>query len=135
MSVRIVYHGHSNLEIFSGNHRIQIDPFYDSNPLADVKSDKVSPQFILLTHAHFDHVDDVARIARRTHATVACNFEMANYYEKMGVATQPMNHGGGIDLPFGRVTMTIAFHTSSFPDGTYGGQPGGLVIETGGKVI
>ena len=58
MPVKIIYHGHSCLEIHSGEHRIQLDPFYDSNPLADVKSDKPNPQYILLSHAHFDHMDD-----------------------------------------------------------------------------
>ena len=48
---------------------------------------------------------------------------------------RPMNHGGSLALPFGRVTMTIAFHTSAFEDGTYGGQPGGFIVETGGKTI
>lgn len=135
MSARIIYHGHSNLEIHSGAHRIQIDPFYDQNSLADVKSDQVSPQFILLTHAHFDHTDDVERIAKRTGATIAANYEIATYYEKKGLKTEPMNHGGGVDFPFGRATLTIAFHTSSFPDGTYGGEPAGWIIETGGKII
>ena len=60
MSVRIVYHGHSNLEIHSGPHRVQIDPFYDDNALADCKAADVSPTHILLTHAHSDHSADVA---------------------------------------------------------------------------
>ena len=136
MSVRVIYHGHSTVEIHSGPHRIQIDPFYNQNPAADCKADAVSPQFILLTHAHFDHTDDVVRIAKRTGAVVASNYEITTYYEQRhGLKTEPMNHGGGVDFPFGRATYTLAFHTSSFPDGAYGGQPGGWVIETGGKVI
>ena len=46
-----------------------------------------------------------------------------------------MNHGGGMDFPFGRATYTIAFHTSSWEDGSYAGEPGGWVVETGGKTI
>ena len=135
MPVRIVYHGHSNLEIHTGDHHIQIDPFYDENPLADVKADKVSPGTILVTHAHWDHSDDVVKIAKRTGAEVASNFEIASYYEKKGLTAQAMNHGGGVDFPWGRATYTLAFHTSSFGDGTYGGEAGGWVVETGGKVI
>jgi L-ascorbate metabolism protein UlaG (beta-lactamase superfamily) len=135
MSISVLYHGHSNLEIHSGPHVIQVDPFYNDNPLADVKAEKAHPGHILLTHAHYDHVADAESIARRTGATIVSNFEMAGYYEKKRLATSPMNHGGGADFPFGRAFLTIAFHTSSFPDGSYGGQPGGWVIQSGGKTI
>ena len=60
MAVRIVYHGHSNVEIHAGDgsavHRIQLDPFYDNNPLADMKAAAVNPRTILVTHAHVDHI-------------------------------------------------------------------------------
>src|SRR4051794_14617121 len=139
MAVRIVYHGHSNVEIHSGHgtavHRIQIDPFYDKNPLADVKATAVNPQTILLTHAHYDHTDDAEAIAKRTGATIASNYEITCYYGDKGLKTEAMNHGGGVDFPWGRATYTLAFHTSSFPDGTYGGEPGGWGIEVGGKVV
>ena len=39
-----------------------------------------------------------------------------------------MNIGGRIDLPFGRVKMTIAHHSSVLPDGTNGGNPGGFLL-------
>jgi L-ascorbate metabolism protein UlaG (beta-lactamase superfamily) len=136
MSVRVLFHGHANLEIHSGPHRIQIDPFYTGNPLADVPADKVHPTHILLTHAHADHVGDALAMARRSQAPVVANFEMCMVLQKRGVpAILPMNHGGSQTLPFGKVTMTIAFHTSSFADGTYGGQPAGFIVETGGKTI
>jgi L-ascorbate metabolism protein UlaG (beta-lactamase superfamily) len=124
------------MEIHSGEHRIQIDPFYTGNPLADVAADKVNPTHILLTHAHGDHVGDAVALARRTRAPIVANYEMSMYLVKQGVpGIRPMNHGGSLALPFGRVTMTIAFHTSAFEDGTYGGQPGGFIVETGGKTI
>src|SRR5688572_11098041 len=135
MPVKIVYHGHSNLEIHSGPHRIQIDPYYDDNDLAECKAKDVSPTHILLTHAHSDHTGDVEAIAKRTGAPIASNYEIATYYQKKKLKVVAMNHGGGMDFEFGRATYTIAFHTSSFEDGTYGGEPGGWVVETGGKVI
>jgi len=135
MSVKIIYHGHSNLEIHSGSQIIQVDPFYNDNPLADVKADKANPQTILLTHAHYDHVSDTESIAKRTGAVVASNYEITSHYEKKGIKTSPMNHGGIGKFPFGTAYLSIAFHTSSFVDGSYGGQPGGWVIQTGGKTI
>jgi L-ascorbate metabolism protein UlaG (beta-lactamase superfamily) len=135
MPVKVIYHGHSNIEIHSGPHIIQIDPFYNNNPLADVKAEKAKPNFIFLTHAHFDHVDDAEAISRRTKAPIVANYEITTHYDKKGVSTHAMNHGGGHDFPFGRAFMTIAFHTSSFADGAYGGQPAGWIIQTGGKTI
>ena len=136
MSVRVIYHGHANMEIHSGAQRVQIDPFYSGNPLADVAADTISPTHILLTHAHGDHVGDTLALARRTKAPVIANYEMCNYLAKRGVpVVMPMNHGGALTFPWGQVTMTIAFHTSSFEDGTYGGQPAGFVVEIGGKAI
>jgi L-ascorbate metabolism protein UlaG (beta-lactamase superfamily) len=82
-----------------------------------------------------DHVADAEAIAKRTGATITSNYEICVHYEKKKLKTEPMNHGGGHDFAFGRAFLTIAFHTSSFADGTYGGQPGGWIIQTGGKTI
>ncbi len=135
MAVEVVYHGHSCVELKSDRHCVQIDPFYDHNPLADVKSGQVHPSFILLSHAHFDHVDDAARIAQRTGAPIAANYEIAEYFGRQKLKTVGMNTGGGMNFPFGRATLTMAFHTSTFADGTPGGVAGGWVVEIGGKVI
>ena len=136
MSVKVIYHGHSNIEIHAGNFRIQLDPFYSGNPLADVPADKVSPTHILLSHAHGDHVGDAIALAKRTGAPIASNYEICLYLQKKGAPNiAPFNHGGGLNLEFGRASITLAFHTSSFDDGAYGGQPAGFVVETGGKTI
>jgi L-ascorbate metabolism protein UlaG (beta-lactamase superfamily) len=136
MSARLIYHGHANVEIHTGSHRIQIDPFYSGNSLADIPAAKANPTHILISHAHSDHVGDAVALAKRTGAPITANFEMCLHLQKLGAPNiAPMNHGGGLNLPFGRVTMTLAFHTSSFEDGAYGGEPGGFIIELGGKTI
>jgi L-ascorbate metabolism protein UlaG (beta-lactamase superfamily) len=135
MSVNVIYHGHSCVEVHHGPHRIQFDPFYDQNDTADCKAADVNPTHILLSHAHFDHTDDVEGIAKRTKAVIAANYEIATHYEKKGFKTEAMNHGGSIMFPWGKASLTLAFHTSSFPDGTYGGEPAGWVVEIGGKTI
>jgi L-ascorbate metabolism protein UlaG (beta-lactamase superfamily) len=80
-------------------------------------------------------VADAEAIARRTGATIVAAYEVAAYFGKKGLKVVGMNHGGGMDFPFGRAFMTIAFHTSSFDDGAYGGQPAGWIFQTGGKTI
>jgi L-ascorbate metabolism protein UlaG (beta-lactamase superfamily) len=46
-----------------------------------------------------------------------------------------MNLGGGVDLPFGRVQMTLAQHSSSLPDGSYGGCAGGFLLTIDGQKL
>ncbi len=121
--------GHATWQIVTGPHTILVDPFLDHSPTAAVKAKDVSPQFILVSHGHEDHIADAAQIAIRTGATVVANYEICTWLAKQGVQqTEPMNLGGGIPLPFGRVQMTIAHHSSQLPDGSDGGNPGGFVL-------
>jgi L-ascorbate metabolism protein UlaG (beta-lactamase superfamily) len=121
--------GHSCWLIESGKHKILVDPFLDDSPTAPVKSKDVDPDFILVTHGHFDHISDAVKIANCTDATVVSNFEISRWLGKHKVKdTVGMNHGGATSLPFGRVKFTIAHHSSVLPDGTYGGNPGGFLL-------
>jgi L-ascorbate metabolism protein UlaG (beta-lactamase superfamily) len=121
--------GHAAWLITTGQQTILVDPFLDDSPTAPLKSADVSPDYLLVSHGHFDHVADAAKIAIRTGATVAANFEICTWLEKQGVKkTEPMNIGGGIALPFGRVQMTPALHSSTLPDGASGGNAGGFVL-------
>ncbi|MBX3434982.1 MAG: metal-dependent hydrolase [Pirellulales bacterium] len=134
--MKLTWYGHSCFSLETGEHVLLVDPFLDDNPAAPVKAADVAADFILLTHAHFDHVADAAAIARRTEATTIANFEIGQWLVKQGVSDAKvvgMNIGGGVDLPFGRAKMTIAHHSSSLPDGSYGGSAGGYVLETGDK--
>lgn len=135
MAVDILYHGHSTFEIHSGDHRLIVDPFLDQNPLSDIKAGAVKAEHILLSHAHFDHVADVEAIAKQNKATIYCNFEMSQYYTGKGLNTVGFNQGGTGQTPFGKLSLTVAFHTSTFSDGTAGGVASGMVIEIGGKKI
>ena len=82
-----------------------------------------------MTHAHQDHTLDVETIAKNTNAKIISNYEIAMYYQEKGFNVHPMNHGGNWKFEFGNLKLVNAVHTSSFPDGSYGGQPGGFVIE------
>ena len=121
--------GHAAWLIDTGQQTILVDPFLDDSPTAPLKSADVAPDYILVSHGHFDHLADAAKIAVRTGATLVANFEICTWLEKQGVKkTEPMNIGGGIALAFGRVQMTIAHHSSGLPDGADGGNPGGFVL-------
>ena len=127
--------GHATVRLVHDDHDVLIDPFLTGNGKAAVAADDLSPGAIVVTHAHGDHTADVEGIARRTGAVVVSSFEIANHYEAMGLKTHGMNPGGPTEMPFGRIRFTPAWHSSSFPDGTYGGMPMGTVIEMGGKTV
>tara|TARA_R110002051_G_scaffold237012_2_gene298049 strand:+ start:4489 stop:5166 length:678 start_codon:yes stop_codon:yes gene_type:complete len=128
--MKITFYGHASLGIQIGDVNILVDPFITGNPKAsDINIDELKADYILVTHAHQDHILDVEAIAKQTGAIIISNFEIISHYEKKGLDGHPMNHGGTWDFEFGSVKYVNAIHTSSFPDGSYGGQPGGFVIE------
>lgn len=130
--MKVTYYGHSCFAVETAGKTLLFDPFITPNPLAasvDVAS--LKPDFILLTHGHFDHVADAEQIARASGATIIGCYEVVEWFGKKGIANGiPMNSGGSCTREFGRVTFTPAVHSSSMPDGSYGGQPGGFLVET-----
>lgn len=134
--MKITYLGHASLAIEVNGKILIVDPFISANELAkhiDVNSLKAD--YILITHAHGDHILDVETIAKNTGAIIVSNAEIAGYYEAKGFKTHPMNHGGTWEFDFGKVKYVNAIHSSSFPDGSNGGQPGGFVIEAENKNV
>ena len=80
MATELTWLGHGSWSIASGGTKILLDPFLDDSPTAPVKSGDVEADFILVSHGHFDHVADVAPIAKRTGATVVAIFEIAEWF-------------------------------------------------------
>lgn len=127
----VTFYGQNCIGIKIGDTNVLVDPFITGNKLSKDKIDinTLKADFILLTHAHQDHILDAEAIAKNTGAVIVSNFEITNHYENKGFEVHPMNHGGSWDFEFGKLKYVNAVHTSSFPDGSYGGQPGGFVIE------
>jgi L-ascorbate metabolism protein UlaG (beta-lactamase superfamily) len=130
--MKITYYGHSAFSVEAAGRTLLFDPFITPNPLAKaIDANKLAADFIFVSHGHGDHLADAAPIAKRTKATVIGNFEIATWLGKQGVEkTHGMNHGGSFKFDFGRAKFVNAIHSSSFPDGTYAGNPGGFVVET-----
>jgi len=134
--MEIRYLGHACLSIAINGKHLIIDPFITANELAkDIDINSLKADYILITHAHQDHILDVEAIANNTGATLISNYEIITHFEQKGLQGHPMNHGGSWDFDFGRITYTNAVHSSSFPDGSYGGQPGGFIIEANDKAV
>lgn len=128
MSVRFTWLGHSAFTFEFDGHKVLLDPFLTGNPLAAASAEELDAEIIFLTHAHGDHSGDALAIAKRTGARIVANAEIADWASKHGVKSHGMNTGGGYDFGFIHVRQTIAFHSSSFPDGSYGGNPNGFIF-------
>ncbi len=130
--MNITYYGHSCFGVELNDKHILFDPFISANELAKhIDLNSVKADYILLSHGHEDHIADVISIATRTGAKVIANFEIVVWFNKKGlVNTHAMNIGGKCKFDFGAVKCVSAIHSSSMPDGSYGGNPMGFVIES-----
>ncbi|QJX45700.1 metal-dependent hydrolase [Hymenobacter taeanensis] len=135
--MNLTYYGHSCFLLEAGGSKVLFDPFIRPNPLAkDVDVDKIEADYILLSHGHGDHVADVEEIGNRTGAELVGMVETVGWFGAKGLkANYGMNLGGTIKLPFGTVKMVAAAHSSSMPDGSYGGLAAGFVVEAEGKTF
>jgi L-ascorbate metabolism protein UlaG (beta-lactamase superfamily) len=158
--VKLTFLGHAAATLQFGEHEVLVDPFLTGNPKAAVSADALSPQTIVLTHAHADHVGDALPIAERCGATIVSSVEIVGKLQRdrgsegrsaaddsrssrgdaagtanpqeLGIAKfLGANSGGRVAMPFGALRFTPAWHSSSFADGTYGGMPMGVVFEFG----
>ncbi|MEL0456576.1 metal-dependent hydrolase [Flavobacteriaceae bacterium SZ-1-7] len=128
--MKITFYGHSCFGIQINDVNLLVDPFITPNAKASsIDINNIEADYILLTHAHNDHTADVMDIAKRTEAVIISNFEIVTHYKNLGLEGHPMNHGGKWDFEFGTVKYVNAVHSSSFSDGSYGGNPGGFVLE------
>jgi len=128
----MTYYGHSCFTVKVGNYKLLFDPFISGNPLAsEISLNSIQADFILVSHGHHDHTADLVKLALQTNATVISTFEITTWVQKQGVKhVHPMNTGGHWIFEFGKVKCVNAVHSSSLPDGTYGGNPIGFLVES-----
>jgi L-ascorbate metabolism protein UlaG (beta-lactamase superfamily) len=131
--MQVTYYGHSCFSVKVNNKHILFDPFITYNPLAKhINVDEIQADYILVSHGHEDHVADLIPIAKRTGAKVVCAWEIHVWLNNQGITnTHPMNIGGAWKFEgLAKVKCVNAIHSSSLPDGTYGGSPMGFIIES-----
>jgi L-ascorbate metabolism protein UlaG (beta-lactamase superfamily) len=133
--MQIRFLGHAAFELTDGDTSVLIDPFLSGNPKAAVSADELTPDAILLTHGHADHIGDTVAIARRSEADVVAIVEIANELGEEGLSkVHDPNLGGTVEFGWGSVKLVSAWHTSTTPKGTVN-TPAGLIVKFGGKTI
>lgn len=127
--MKITFLGQNGFHLRMNDKDIVVDPFITSNPKSSgIDVDAIKADYILLTHGHFDHVEDAEKIAKNNKSTIISNYEIVTWYGEKGINGHPLNHGGKWNFDFGTVKYVQAIHSSVLPDGTYGGNPGGFVV-------
>jgi L-ascorbate metabolism protein UlaG (beta-lactamase superfamily) len=135
MAVDVRFLGQACFELTAGGTTVLTDPFLTGNPLAAASADEVSPDVILLTHGHGDHLGDTVDIAKRTGATVLAIVELANEIAGAGVENvKDPNFGGAIAFDWGWVKLVPAWHNAVSPSGT-AHMSAGLLIHIGDRLV
>lgn len=128
--MQLTYYGHSCFAVAIAGKSILFDPFISGNELAkDIKVEEIKADYILLSHGHSDHIADCVQIALNKGSKVVCNWEIHEWLNKKGISnTHPLNTGGSWNFESFRVKSVVAQHSSSLPDGSYGGNPMGFIV-------
>jgi len=127
--MQITFYGQSCFHIKFNKKDLVFDPFISPNEKANhINVDEIKADYVLLSHAHLDHIADADKITENNDAVIISGYEVATHFGNKGFKHHPLNHGGKWKFDFGTVKMTNAIHSSSFKDGSYGGYPGGFVV-------
>lgn len=137
--MRLTYFGHSAFLLEIAGQRLLFDPYLRRNPHGAVDPASVPCDFILCSHAHEDHLGDALELSRLHGAKIVAPYELAEHLAAQGAATVDLMPGGGVNLPWGRIEMTPAIHSSALElgDGKTQsmGVPGGYVIRADGHSL
>lgn len=139
--MHVTYFGHSAFLVEIGGARLAFDPFLTGNPHGSVALAAVPCDYVLCSHAHTDHMCDALELARLHRATIVAPYELAEHFA--ADATHPttidLMPGGGVDLPWGRIQMTPAVHSSALELGNGEnramGVASGYLIRAGGRSL
>jgi L-ascorbate metabolism protein UlaG (beta-lactamase superfamily) len=135
-NISLTWLGHAGFRLDgSSGKRVYIDPWLDNPKFPESEREIDRIDVLVLTHGHSDHTADAIDLAKQHSPEVVCMIEIGDWLDGKGVVAQGMNKGGTVDLDGVRVTLTDARHSSSLPDGTYAGEPAGVVVELDGTRV
>lgn len=123
--------GHACFQLTHNDISLLFDPYITDNPYKITSINDVKCNYILVSHAHFDHLGDTVNIAKHTSATVISTAEVAGLCGEQGCKVHAMHIGGKHKFDFGSVRITPAFHGAGVP----GGHACGFIVNFFGKTI
>ncbi|MGG7564787.1 metal-dependent hydrolase [Rhodovulum sp. DZ06] len=133
--MKITWLGHSGFRIEIGDQVLLIDPWLRGNPSFDeAKFDEAvaGATHVLISHGHFDHINDAAEVCKATGAPPVCIYDAAGKLsEATGLEAIGFNKGGTVMLGDVAVTMVNAVH--SYGEGA--GSEAGFMISHAGRTI
>ena len=131
--VDIKYIGHSAFEFKSKDKSIIVDPFVSHNDKYDYKQANITDIFI--THGHSDHIGEAIEISKNKKAQITAVTEVASYCASKKCKTRPVCLGSWLYYDWGRAIFLPAYHSSSLPDGSYGGVAASILFDIDGVRI
>lgn len=138
----ITYAGHSAVFVELGGKKIAIDPWLRGNPLCPpTLQNPKDTTIIVLSHGHSDHASDAVRIQKESGAILAATYELAMVMIAEGVPSShviPMNKGGSVTVEGVTITLTNAYHSSSYDTKSgpvYAGEACGVVVSSKGGSV
>jgi L-ascorbate metabolism protein UlaG (beta-lactamase superfamily) len=131
--MKFTYYGHSCFAVSAGEKTVLFDPFITYNELAHhINIHEIRADYILLSHGHEDHFADCVEITKANNSIVVCSWEIHEWLYKQDITnSHPMNTGGSWNFGDFKVKCVVAQHSSSLPDGSYGGNPLGFIVYAG----
>ncbi len=132
-TMKLTFFGHACFAVEINGKHILFDPFITPNELAkEINVNNIKADYVLLSHGHEDHIADALTIAKNNDAKIVSNYEIVSWYGSKYEYTNahPINQGGSWKFSFGNVKYTNAIHSSMLPDGSYGGNPGGFLVNS-----
>ena len=130
--VSVTWLGHAAFRVDSPNgKRIYVDPWLDNPKAPDGEQEPERVDIIAVTHGHDDHVGGTVEISKKFSPELIALIELKGWLGEQGANVGEMpgpNKGGTVDVDGIKFTIVNAFHSGSAPDGSYGGEPCGIVI-------
>lgn len=126
MSAQFKYLHHACFTLTHENHTIIFDPYLEGcSHTSEEEVKKLNVEYILVSHAHFDHLGCAFELAKACDATIISTAEICGLAGEAGVKAHAMHLGGQHEFDFGHVRLTLAFHGSGVP----GGHACGFIVD------
>ena len=126
--------GHAAFRVDTpGGKRLYLDPWLANPKCPPEEREPQRVDLVALTHGHDDHgTGEAAQLHQRFGCPVIALVELRAWLVGQGVEFElahALNKGGTAEVEGIKITLTDANHSSSAEDGTYLGEPAGLVVE------